>query len=293
MVKKLLFVTCLLSVSLFACTPNPSIEIENEPSSPWLASTSRCPEAPIYPTPSNGRKEVYILLDNSGSYESYYGDASQLLKEVLVQALWPGDFVGIGLIGQEAANAIIPNTLFQQLEEPSPPNYKPTLTPLPNNAIGSDLQQHEIENGFILRENEDWNNVYDISTSQRENLPIFQMIGNAIPTRSQAEGSTDIQSALFNAHDFFSQARKQGYTDLKLIIFSDLAETEPPQEWFETIDLSDVSVIVAMTPFENVSFFKESEAEWAGWFEVYQVVNFELLTIPNSTVSTLVSYLEN
>jgi hypothetical protein len=262
----------------------------------------------MYPQPSYSNKAVYVLLDNSGSYTNYYGDAYQLLQEVLVQTLRPGDFLGIGLIGRETATVIMPNIVFPHPQEPIAPNITPTLTPLPDNALGPELQRHDIENGNIVRDNaelrneyncsiEEWNKSYNLSAADRENLQVFQTIKNAIPAQSQSEGATDIQSAMFNAHDFFSQARKQGYTNLRLIVFSDMADTVPPREWFDSINLSEVFVIVAMVPFDTsadeVSGFLRRQEEWDHWFRVYQVADFEFLTVPNSTTSVLVPFVEN
>jgi hypothetical protein len=305
MINKLLGVTFLLLICLTSCTPNSRSQSESRF---LLASASVCPEVDMYSKPSYSNKAVYILLDNSGSYRDYYGGAYQLLQEVLAQTLRPGDFLGIGLIGRETAKMTIPNMVFPHPQEPIAPNYTPTLTPLPDDALGSDLQQHEIENNYIVRYNEefretyyctirDWNKSYNLSAIGRDNLPIFQTINKAIPVRSQSEGATDIQSAMFNAHDFFSQARRQGYTDLKLIVFSDLADTVPPRDWVDSISLSGVFVLVAMVPFDTstdeVSGFLQRKEQWGHWFGVYKASGFEFLTVPNSTISILVPYLEN
>lgn len=307
MINKFLGIILLLLTCLISCTPGPVPRGGGEGSGGILL-TSGCPEVDMIPKPSYSPKAVYVLLDNSGSYAGYYADAAENLQKVLVQTLRPGDFFGLGLIGEESANTTMSYVVLPDPQEPLVPHYTPTLTPLPDDALGPDLRQHEIENGGIEKENEElkndyyclieeWNESYDLLAAQRKEMQIFQTIHDSIPEQSQAEGSTDIQSAMFNAHDFFRQARKQGYTNLKLILFSDLAQTEPPREWSNLIDLSGVYVTAAMVPFDTskdeISGLLRSEEEWSYWFGVYQVADFELLTVPNSTISTLSDYVRD
>lgn len=302
------------------------------PPPPPLTSTVNCP--PVTPIPHPFISEygsshaLYILIDNSHSYKDEKEQAISLLSSILEQSLQPGDEIAIGLIGVGAADisvqaqtiSLIPTPDIDELTHSSLLTLQPTLTPLTNNNITTVQRQHSRHSTAVVQANatteailevsfnceiQEWNANYldkleSYKTQQtQEHVSALDDIAAALSELSSvsSENETDIFSALYTASEFFAEARRQGYEQLTLLIFSDMAHTASSTEGLEGIDFSQVVVTIALVPYDvdqfdnsdDVRTYEQRKTYWEEWFMAKQAQNSTFLSVPVVSETSLLS----
>lgn len=296
-------VALIILISIVACRePEPGQEQECPPVTPIPT---------IHPSQIHQSKAIYILLDNSGSYEEEFYDARELLNEFLAEALKPGDMIGVGLIGVGIADVPVSTTILPENIPEQVATYEklPIPTPLSDadNRIGSLAQQHQNAKDEVEEQNSriettyycevsEWNNAYSRAIgNQNPDIQVFLSdVRTELAKITTREGNTDIYSAMFKASDFFKEARQQGYDHLALYIFSDMshyAVTEPNEAWAKDINLTNVDVVVAMIPYESAQVYSANIDVWEDWFFPFGGASPEFLAVPHSNKQRLLALL--
>lgn len=273
-------------------------------------------------------KAIYVLVDNSGSYQIYRKQSDPLLKTVLREVLSPGDQIAVGLVGVGAADATINSEIVPKAKPINlrkAPEYLPVPSPTPltedEALISSLVQKHERIKKDVEAENDkqkceyyhaisqwneitqkdfsDWETQQNASTEQ-----VLDSIISRVPTLPGNEDKTDIYSGLYTASDFLAHAKRDGYEHRILLVFSDMhhqASSGTSSTWVKNIDLEGVTVVAAMVPYDADSHVAENDITefdvkrefWLQWLSDKKVKRGEFLSIPLSSVEKLVAIIRS